>query len=294
MRHHFGDMLDRKGGYWTVTPNRERYSQGIDEVPEGSSRIKVATISKHTSNWQRIFTFPKLEELTLHDAALNQLTAVGDRLRSLKRLRITHARPRDLEFLRSMESVEELVLEYVSGFSDLSPLQSLRRLRSLHLENLRRVKSFDGLSGILSLKYLAIYGTLDWKQPIKDFEFLRHLPKLEVLHFFQVITKVRFPALLPAIYLKNLKKISVVWNYFDAAEYALLEEALPGVSGATWGAYRDCSNSDRVPWIEFTGKGAGRIKRGSAAAEVKCREYTEKYAAMKAEARRIIDKHPTT
>lgn len=291
MRHHFGDMLDRMGGYWTVTPNQERYSQGIDEVPEGSSNIKVATISKGSERWRSIFTFPNLEELTLHEPSPVQLEAIGN-LHTLKRLRVTHARPNSLEFLQSLKAVEELVLEYVSGFSDLSPLRSLKRLRSLHVENLRRVKSFDGLSGILSLRYLAIYGTLDWKQPIKDFEFLRGLPNLEVLHFFEVITKAQFPALLPAIYLKKLKKISVAWRYFEAREYALLEEGLSGVEGADWGPYRDWPTASNLTWIEFTGKGAGRVKRGSAAAEARCREYAEKYAAMKAEARRIIDKHP--
>ena len=29
MRHHFGDMLDREGGYWTTIPNRERYAYRI-------------------------------------------------------------------------------------------------------------------------------------------------------------------------------------------------------------------------------------------------------------------------
>jgi len=287
-------MLHREDGHWTVTPNQQRYSQGIDNLPDGDTRTTVATISKDTIHWLRIFTFPNLEELTLHEASPEQLISVGEKLRSLKRLRITHARPRNLHFLHGIASVEELVLEYVSGIDDLSPLRELKKLRSLHLENLRRVSSFAGLSGILSLRYLAIHGTLDWKQPIKDFEFLRNLPNLEFLDLFQVITKAQFPALLPAIHLKKLKKINIAWRYFDAREFALLEEALPGVSGATWGAYREWSGSDRVPWIEFTGKGAGRVKQGSAAAKTRCREYAEKYAAMKAEARRIIDKHATT
>ena len=29
MRHHFGDLLDRDGGYWTIIPNRERYAYRI-------------------------------------------------------------------------------------------------------------------------------------------------------------------------------------------------------------------------------------------------------------------------
>ncbi|MBP2617631.1 hypothetical protein [Chryseobacterium jejuense] len=57
-------------------------------------------------------------------------------------------------------------MEYVSGFSDLSPFQNLPKLKALHFENLRKVSSFDGLRGIKNLKYLHISGTLDWKQPL--------------------------------------------------------------------------------------------------------------------------------
>ena len=77
--------------------------------------------------------------------------------------------------------MRELVLEYVSGFYDLSPLKELKSLKSAHFENLRRVSDFSGLSGIASLRYLGINGTLDWDQPIKDFEFLRDLGALEAL-----------------------------------------------------------------------------------------------------------------
>ena len=74
------------------------------------------------------------------------------------------------------------------------------------MENLRKVKEFDGLYGIESLRYLCIDGTLDWKQPISNFEFLKGLPNLEVLSFGQVINKSPFPALLPALALRKLKK----------------------------------------------------------------------------------------
>ena len=30
MRHHFGESLDRDGGYWTTVPNIERYAYRID------------------------------------------------------------------------------------------------------------------------------------------------------------------------------------------------------------------------------------------------------------------------
>jgi hypothetical protein len=326
MRHHFGDMLDRDGGYWTIIPNVERYAYRIGDVPAGSKEVTIVTIGKDDDNWSRVLTLPNLEELTLHEPTKEQLLAIG-RLRSVRRLRITHARPKTIDFIGAMGGVEELVLEYVSGFSDLAPLRSLKRLRALHIENLRKVSAFDGLSGAANLQYLAVHGTTDWKQPIDDFEFLRGLPRLEVLALWEVICRAPYPALLPALALGNLKTLRIHGNYLPAEEYALLEEGLPGVEGATWGPYRTvadseielpqddvrahlpveviCSNHPDVTvhsdgkrtiedpssrWFEFTGKRAGRVKCHSASAEAKCREYRSRYAAMKARARAIIDR----
>ncbi len=287
MKHHFGDSLDREGDYWTVVPNAERYAHTIGDVASGSEVITVATVGSADSAWKNVFTFPNLEELTLHKPTQQQLQAITE-LTTLKRLRVTHARPKELDFITSLPNIEELVLEYVSGFKDLAPLQSLSKLRSLHLENLRNVNNFGGLAGIASLKYLSIHGTLDWKQPIADFEFLRGLPNLEFLSFWQIINKTPFPALLPALTLKKLTRLQLTWNILSSEEYALLEVGLQGVQGAKWGPFTRFGTSGGEEWFEFTGKRAGRAKCSHAAAAEKCAEFAKKYELMKAHAREVI------
>lgn len=324
MKHHFGDFLPRDQGYWTVVPNRERYAYSIGDVAAGSTEITIVTVGNTDKEWERIFTLPNLDELTLHEPSKEQLLSVG-KLVSIKRLRITHARPKDIEFIRSMSGIEELVLEYVSGFADLSPLQSLPQLRSLHLENLRKVTDFSGLSGMPSLAYLSMNGTLDWKQPIDNFEFLRGLPKLEVLSLWQFINKTPFPALLPVTDLVRLKTLRLHGSYLAPEEYAFLEVALEGIEGASWGPTRKIAYSTlelpsedlraRLPekvlienhpevtiaydgkrlmpdpdteWIEFTGKKSGRTKCTSSTFEQRCREFTEKYNAMKEKAHELL------
>lgn len=294
MKHHFGDLLDRDGDYWTIVPNRERYAYPLGDTPVGCPDIRVVTVGADDSSWRNIFSFPHLEELTLHEPTSEQLLAIAD-LTRLKRLRITHARPKDLGFLAPLSQVEELVLEYVSGFSDLSPLRILTKLKSLHLENLRRVKDFGGLHGITSLRYLAIDGTLDWKQPLADFEFLRGLPSLEVLVFGCIISPAPFPAVLPVLSLQRLKRLRLPSNMLAAREYALLEVGLSGVAGADWGPFWQWqSSSGREAWFDFTGKGAGRVKRGSVDADRKCAEYAAKYAQMKAEVQGLVAQLRTT
>jgi hypothetical protein len=324
VRHHFGDFLDREGSYWTIVPNRERYAHRIDDVPEASADVTILTISKDDPNWQRVLAFPHLVELTLHEPSAEQLAAIGA-LPSVQRLRITHARPKTLDFIRPMHALQELVLEYVSGFSDLSPLGALPNLRAVHMENLRRVSSFSGLSGSTSLKYLAIHGTTDWEQPIEDFEFLRGLPQLEVLALWQVKCRAPYPALLPAVHLRQLKKLNVHRSYLPTDEYALLEEALAGVEGVGWGPCGTVARSE-IPlpasdprarlsddvirsdhpevvlhytgrrfigdpasqWFEFTGRGAGRVKCSSASAEAKRLEKSQRYEAMRLQARALV------
>lgn len=292
VRHHFGDELDREGGYWTIIPNRERYAHRIGDVPEGSADVAVATIGKDDVHWRRVLTLPNLEELTLHEPSHEQMAAAST-LQALKRLRITHARPKTLDFISSLVGVEELVLEYVSGFSDLSPLRALTRLRALHMENLRRVSDFSGISGLNSLRYLAVQGTLDWKQPFDDFEFLRDLPNLEVLKLFQMITKAPYPAMLPALGLKRLKRINIPWTYLAIEEYALLEAGLRGVEGSAWGAYRRFQRAPDSHWFEFTGKGERGVACDSPTADEKCRRQTARYEALIESARALIDRHKT-
>jgi hypothetical protein len=226
-----------------------------------------------------------------------------------------------------MNELEELVLEYVSGFNDLSPLGTLKHLRALHMENLRRVSDFRGLAGATNIKYLAIYGTTDWQQPIDGFEFLRGLPQLEVFAMWEVKCRAPYPATLPAVKLQHLKKLRLHGSYLATEEYALLEEALSGVEGAKWGPYRTVASAQlelsrddlraHLPveviraqhpevsvhhdgkrviddpaslWFEFTGRGAGRVKCSSPAAEVRCREQLERYDIMKERARTLINR----
>lgn len=324
MKHHFADFLDRADDYWTLIPNRERYSYSIKNAPKNRDDIKIITIGKGDENWEEVSTYKNLEEITLHEPSKKQIEVVSN-LSNIKRLRITHLRTMDIDFISRLINIEELVLECVSGFSDLTPLSKLKKLKSLHIENLRKVNDFSGLSGIDSLRYLRIDGAFDWKQPISDFEFFRGLHNIEVISFGQVINETEFPAFFPVLNLKKLKKIFMPNNMFSAKEYALLSVGLANIEGANWPAFKKVAYSkiplprddflhlldedvtrDSEPeitvsysgekmidnpddeWFEFTGKNAGKVKSTSSKSERKCLEYTALYEAMKNEASSLI------
>jgi hypothetical protein len=329
MKHHFGDFLDRTGDYWTTIPNRERFAFIADFEIVNKEEVKILTISKtqDKNHWEQIFDCPNLEELTLHDPSKEQVQAIR-RLTNVKRLRVTFFRAADIEFIGDLHNLEELILEYVSGFSDLTPLAKLTKLKSVHFENLRKVSNFDGLKGTNSLRYLYINGTLDWNQPIDNFEFLSGLPNLEVFSLGWIINKSPFPALISVLTLKKLKKIRLISKTLPTQEFAFLERALPNVQGAnneicrrfaysssklTRDDYRSQLsdevikekhpevriiydgtreiNDPSTEWFEFIGKGAGRVKCNSPKVDEKIEEFRQKYEQYKIEADRIIQSY---
>ena len=184
----------------------------------------------------------------------------------IKRLGVTFFRATDIEFIGDLLNLEELILEYVSGFLDLTPLLKLTKLKSLHFKNLCSVSNFDGLQGLKSLRYLHIDGTLDWNQPIENFEFVKGLPNLEVFSLGFKVNKTKFPAFLPLLLLKKLKKIKIVRDTFKINEFAFLQIALPKVEGCDWDLFWDMR--DR---FTFLGKRAGLVYKTNPVLTEKCR-----------------------
>ncbi len=142
------------------------------------------------------------------------------------------------------------------------------------------------------MRYLHIDGTLDWKQPIEDFNFLKGLPSLEVLAFGFVINKSNFPAFLPILELKKLEKIRIGMATFDTKEYAFLQTALPNVLCGHFGdvAWEPCYQiSDG--YMHFIGKGARNVKLDSPKVDEKIQAFKQKYEEYKNEAKEIIKNH---
>lgn len=290
MKHHFGDFLDRKGDYWTTIPNRERFAFIADFEIADKDKVKILTISKtqDKNHWEQIFDCLNLEELTLHEPSKEQVQAIR-KLTNIKRLRVTFFRATDIEFIGDLKNLEELILEYVSGFSDLSPLRKLTKLKSLHFENLRRVSNFDGLKGLKSLRYLQIDGTLDWNQPIDSFKFLEGLENLEVLALGFISNKSEYPALLPVLKLKKLKKFIAGMSTLPTKEFAFLEVAIPNIFRCNFSNGKlEKYFINKEKWVYFLGKGTRSININEANSKDKLKLFEKKYDEYKLEAENII------
>lgn len=293
MKHHFGDFLDRTADYWSTIPNSERYSFIADFEIANKADVKILTISKaHEANhWKQVFDCPNLEELTLHHPSKEQVQGIR-KLLNLKRLRVTFFRAKDIDFIGDLQDLEELTLEYVSGFSDLSPLRKLSKLKSVHFENLRRVSNFDGLKGISSLRYLHIDGTLDWSQPIDNFDFLEGLENLEVLALGFILNKAEYPAFLPILKLKHLKRFKSGMSSLSTREFAFLEVALSdkelcNFSNTKLEKYFVSKNDS----VYFLGKGKRIIQLEDKNSKSKIQQFEKEYGEFKREAERIVERY---
>lgn len=229
MKHHFADYLNN--GHFNFTPNLERWCHHYDDLMLAADTLEVVTITKNDRNWQRIFALQDLKELTLHEPNAEQLRSLT-KLPKLRRLRLTMARPKTLEFLEGQDLLEELVFEYVSGIKDLSCVGDLQSLRALHLENLRRVQDFSGLKGAKKLKYLSIDGTLDWSQRISDLHFLQDLSVLEHLRIMNVRVLDAECPLAPIAEHATLHKVQLSRAAFTLEDFAWLEAKRPDLDGA--------------------------------------------------------------
>lgn len=236
MKHHFGDDLDRTDEHWSIVPNRERWQYQFADLEDVPSDTSILTVGKNDANWGRFLELKQLRELTLHEPSKLQLEALKE-AKNLTALRITHARPKSLAFLENLENLNELVLEYVSGIDDLTSVGNLPSLRSLHLENLRRVNDFSGLASSSTLKYLSIDGTLDWKQPVKDLDFLSNIHSIEFIRIIKVKILGFSPIFASLENLKNLKTTKISMDAVPLEDFAYLQALRPDVEGAVRPAY---------------------------------------------------------
>lgn len=283
MQFHFANLLDQD--YFTMCPNRERWAYVLPEAGD-LSETKIATIGAKIEYSERILECENLEELTLHEPSAQQISQITkcDKFSRLKRLRISFARVKDIEFIANFSELNELVLEYVSGFSDLSPLASLPNLTALHFENLRRVSDFSPLGRCKNLRYFCINGTLDWSQPIDNLEFVRDMRDLEALWLSLVRCDADFPVFASFLDAKNLKRIRIHPGSFSAQDFAFLAVALAYVQGSQMPLEVVFDDGH----VSFLGKKSGYTHLSHKTSDVKRAEFAHKFERYKAEAASLL------
>ncbi|MBF0715801.1 leucine-rich repeat domain-containing protein [Gemelliphila palaticanis] len=249
------------------------------ENNEANPNTKKAEITANTPNWQIILKFPNLEELILDHPTREQVEAVIH-LPKLKRLHIIKVQLKNIEFLKELRELEELKMVYISGFSDLSPIENLSKLKSLYIQNFRRISDFSSISSLKSLKYLSINGTFDWKQAIKNFDFLGSLENLEYFSVWLINCKDKFPLFRSDLKLKKLKNVMLSRNEFSLEDYVFWETYFPNVKGTKVELAKKLDSSDN---LYFLGKGDGYVNANNKNSEEKINAYKKRYEKIKSE-----------
>lgn len=262
--------------HWQMNLN-PGYVTDFDLNNFGDEPIKAIAFRCDTVSWQGIFDLPELEELTIHSPKKEHLAALA-KATQLKRLHLILARVKDLDFLSELTQLEELVLTFVSGFSDLSPLAWLPNLRALHTEFLRGVSDFGALAGAKNLRFLSISGSLDNNQNIANFDFLGEMESLEVLCLCGLTCKAPYPMFASALKLKNFQEIHLDRSDFPLEEYAFWEVHFPSILGTKQKLSVQLDSSDN---LYLLGKGSGRVSKNSKNAQQKLAEFEQKYEGVK-------------
>ncbi len=279
MEHHFGDFLDRESGVWTITPNAQRWQHHYPDLATAPEDVSVLTLTRDDQNWRRVEQFRGLTELTLDRPSPEQLAAVAS-FPKVSVLRISHARPKNLDFLRGQPLLRELVLEYVSGFKDIGPVGELPNLIALHCENLRAVRDFSGLGASRSLELLSIQGTLDWNQPIESLDFLGDIESLK--HFSLWLSRapqVEQP-FLSVLKLNRLIKFDVGMDTVPLEVHAWLKAKLPAVLGTQRPAFFKGGEDESSPNAYLLGKGERWITGKEEKIDQKCRAHAERFERL--------------
>lgn len=93
--------------------------------------------------------------------------------------------------------------------------------------------------------------TLDWSQPIENLEFLKELPNLEVFALGYVKVQQEYPAFVPILELRNLKRIKIGLGTLETKEYAFIQVAKPNVQCGAHGKH--------MPWSPISDWGEGEF-----------------------------------
>lgn len=280
VNHHWGDFLDRTvKGMWTMSANAQRWRHHYSDLEEAPEDTSILTLTRDDQNWRRATQLKGLRELTLHQPSQEQLAAL-ESFPQISALRISHARPKDLNFLLGQPALRELVLEYVSGFKDISPVGKLPNLVALHCENLRAVRDFSGLAASRSLELLSIQGTLDWNQPVESFDFLGDIESLKYVSVSWCRAPDEDHPFLSVLKLSHLRKFDVGMNTVPLEVHAWLKARLPSVDGVQRPAFFRGDGDKSSPNAYLLGKGERWITGKEETVAAKCRAHAERFERL--------------
>lgn len=110
----------------------------------------------------------------------------------LEELRIKWSRLSDLSCLADLKELRYLYLGSCPGVTSLAPITELHELRVLYIENFKRISDMSPLKKLQKLEQLVISGPTLGTVTIEDIDFLRQMPSLSSVGFFNIRTRKRY------------------------------------------------------------------------------------------------------
>ncbi len=216
---------------WKDFDDRRVHSVTCDvrHIPPDTEALEVET--KRFTDWDGLASLARLRRLAVQCVRAEHLPHIA-RLSSLTGLWLSEVRGESLAPLRSLVGLQSLRIHWATKLADLGDVAALRGLRTLHLWDLPKLASFEGVQTLTELREFT-YETA----PSRDARGPQRFPSLTPLGALARLERLRLvgvatvdDSLAPLRGLHALRDLHMT-NAFPLEEFARLAAALPQARG---------------------------------------------------------------
>jgi hypothetical protein len=210
-------------------PARQNWPEALGDVLAARNDAERIRLKAGARNFRALATISNLKALWCFDIDAAALSAIGNCVR-LDSLYVENLKTDDVAPLRELRHLKTLSLDTCSKVKALSFLSGMQSLSSLAIIHFKNVHDLSPLSELVSLRELAVAGSMWTRMQVESFQPLEKLVNLELLHLTNI--KAKDESLEPLSSLKRLRRLDIA-NFYPMREFATLSRRLSGAE-CTW------------------------------------------------------------
>jgi len=195
------------------------------KAPPETKSLRLISGAKNLQNLESLKQLKALWCFDINEKDLQYISACN----SLESLFVENIKTEKLEIFKKLNHLRVLSLETCPKVTSLEALRELN-LTGLAITHFKNVHDLAPLAGLVSLRALAVAGSMYTRMKVKSFKPLAELKELEFLHLTNI--KADDESLKPLSALSNLSQLDIA-NFYQSSEFAWLSKKLPSTN-CTW------------------------------------------------------------
>lgn len=224
----------------------------VEKASLDSSSLRLVTGAGHI---EKLPSYKHLKALWCSGIDQSDLTSICQ-CTSLDSLYLENIKTADLRCLKNLSNLRTLGLESCSKITTLQSLAELEALGGLAIIHFKNVHDLGPLADLVSLRALAVAGSMWTRMQVDTLAPLAELRNLEFLHLTNLHASDE--SLRPIAKLQNLKLLETA-NFYPMREFAWLSQKLANTE-CTWFRpyvemkHRPCAKCEQQTMVMLTGK----------------------------------------